>query len=128
MRSLPFIIDDLNGGLMMLEGILRIEKGKMYFEFQKKDVIFEAYKSDLKEIEIDFSEIALMEFKKGLFSSKLIIHSKRAIAFQDFPGNKLTERVLKVKKKDRDVAASISSNVNLALSEQRLNELKGEDE
>ncbi|GAB5409792.1 MAG: hypothetical protein BalsKO_21570 [Balneolaceae bacterium] len=126
MRSLPFYMDDLNGGLMMLEGILRVEKGKLYFEFQKKDVFFEAYKSDLKEIEIDLSEISMMEYKKGFFTSKLIIYSKRASAFQDFPGSKLTERILKVKKKNREVAASISSNVNLELSERKLKELDGD--
>ncbi len=128
MRSLPFYMDDLNGGFMKLEGILSIEKGKLYFEFQKTDVFFEAIKSGLMELEIDISEISMTEYKKGLFASKLIIHSKKASTFKDFPGNQLTERILKVKKKHRDTAASISSNINLALSEQRLNELKGDGE
>tara|TARA_R110000868_G_scaffold294140_1_gene554739 strand:- start:107285 stop:107671 length:387 start_codon:yes stop_codon:yes gene_type:complete len=128
MRSLPFYMDDLNGGFMKLEGILRVEKGKLYFEFQKTDAFFEAYKSAVKEIEIDLSEISMMEYKKGFFSSKLTIHTKRAVTFQDFPGNGLTERTLKVKKKHREVAASISSNVNLELSERRLKELDGESE
>jgi len=128
MRSLPFYMDDLNGGFMKLEGILRVEKQKLYLEFQKTDAILETYKSDVREKEIDLSEIAMMEFKKGFFSSKLIIHAKRAITFQDFPGNQLTERVLKVKKKHRDIAASISSNVNLELSERKLKELDGDSE
>lgn len=128
MRSLPFYMDDLNGGFMILEGILRVEKQKLYLEFQKTDAILGTYKSDVREKEIDLSEIAMMEFKKGFFSSKLIIHAKRAITFQDFPGNQLTERVLKVKKKHRDIAASISSNVNLELSERKLKELDGDSE
>lgn len=128
MRSLPFYMDDLNGGFMKLEGILSVEKGKIYLEFQKSDAILETYKSDVQQLEIDISEISMMEYKKGLFSSKLIVHAKRAITFQDFPGNGLTERTLKVKKKHREIAASISSNINLLLSEKRLNELKGGDE
>ncbi len=128
MRSLPFYMDDLNGGFMKLEGILRVEKGKLYLEFQKTDAILETYKSDVKELEIDISEISMMEYKKGLFSSKLTIHAKRAVTFQDLPGSGLTERVLKVKKKHREIAASISSNINLELSERRLNELKGDGE
>ena len=128
MRSLPFYMDDLNGGFMKLEGILRVESGKLHFEFQKKDVFFEAYKSDLMTIAIDLSEISMMEYKKGLFTSKLIIYSKRAAAFKELPGNDLTERILKVKKKHREIAANISSNINLELSEQRLSELKGDDE
>lgn len=128
MRSLPFYMDDLNGGFMKLDGILRVEKGKLYLEFQKSDAILETFKSDVKELEIALTEISMMEYKKGFFSSKLIIHAKRAITFQDFPGSQLTERVLKVKKKHRDIAASISSNVNLELSERKLKELDGDTE
>lgn len=113
---------------MKLDGILRIEKGKFHLEFQKTDAILETYKSDVKELTIDLSEIAMVEFKKGVFLNKLIIHAKRAITFQDFPGNHLTERVLKVKRKHREIAASLSSNVNLELSERKLRELSGDDE
>ena len=128
MRSLPFYMDDLNGGFMKLEGILSVEKGKLHFEFQKTDTILEAYKSELMTLEMDISELSMMEYKKGFFTSKLIIHSKKASTFKEFPGNQLTERVLKVKKKHREIAASISSNINLELSERRLNELKGDGE
>ncbi|RNC84670.1 MAG: hypothetical protein ED557_06740 [Balneola sp.] len=128
MRSLPFYMDDLNGGFMKLDGILRMEKGKFYLEFQKTDAILETFKSDVRELEIDLSEIAMLEFKKGVFSNKLIIHAKRAVTFQDFPGNHLTERVLKIKRKHREIAASLSSNANLELSERKLRELSGDDE
>lgn len=128
MRSLPFYCDDLNGGLMMLEGILSVENGKLSLEFQKKDAVLDIYKSDLMNIEVDLSEISMIEYKKGFFSSKFIIHSKKAATFQNFPGSKLTERVLKVKKKHREIAASISSNINLELSERKLRELDGDTE
>lgn len=123
MRSLPFYIDDLNGGFMKLEGILRVEGGKLLFEFQKKDAVFEAYKSDIMTTEIELSDIDMMEYKKGVFTSKLIIHAGRPSVFQDLPGNQLTERVLKVKKKHREIAANMSSNINIALSERKLKEL-----
>ncbi|MEQ9309167.1 MAG: hypothetical protein RLN90_06900 [Balneolaceae bacterium] len=128
MRSLPFVIDELNGGFMILEGILRVEKGKLHIEFQKKDNLLGAYKSDLRAIEIELTELSMMEFKKGFFFNKLLLHSKRAAAFKDLPGDELTTRKLKIKRKHREIAANISSNVNLLLSEQRLNELKGDDE
>lgn len=128
MRSLPFYTNDLNGGLMMLDGILRIEKGILHFEFQKKDAVLDVYKSELMSIEIPLSEISMMEYKKGFFISKLIIYSKKASAFKDLPGSSLTERVLRVKKKHREIAASISSNVNLELSERKLRELDKESE
>ena len=53
MRSLPFYMDDLNGGFMKIEGILRVEKEKLHFEYQKKDDILEVYKSDLRTTEIN---------------------------------------------------------------------------
>lgn len=36
MRALPFFDDEQNGGFMMLEGILRVENGKINIEYQKK--------------------------------------------------------------------------------------------
>ncbi|XWN36254.1 MAG: hypothetical protein ROO71_09860 [Balneola sp.] len=123
MRSLPFIIDQLNGGFMLVEGILSVKSQKLFIEFQKKDAVMGAYKSDLATVEIPFSEIDMMEYKKGFFSSKLIIHGKNARALTELPGDELTSRTLKVKKKNKEVAANISSKVNLELSEMKLKEL-----
>lgn len=124
MRSLPFSIENLNGGFMKVEGILRVEGENLVFEFQKKDAVVEAYQSELRTVTIPLSELDMLELKKGWFSGKLILHGKRASSFGDLPGKDLTERVLKVKRKHRDVAANISSNLNLKLSEQKLNELE----
>ena len=127
MRALPFTIEDLNGGFMKLEGILRVNKDRLMFEFQKKDAVLEAYQSELKTVEIPLSELEMLEFKKGWFSAKLILHGKSASSFRDLPGKDLIERVLKVKRKHRHVAANISSNLNLALSEKKLQELDGNE-
>lgn len=123
MRALPFTIENLNGGFMKLEGILRVKDEHLLFEFQKKDAVLEAYQSELRTIEIPLSELEMLEFRKGWFSAKLILHGKSASSFKDLPGKDLIERVLKVKRKHRDVAASISSNLNLKLSEKKLQEL-----
>jgi hypothetical protein len=123
MRSLPFSIENLNGGFMKVEGILRVEGEHLIFEFQKKDAVVEAYQSELKTEKIPLSELDMLEFKQGWFSGKLILHGKTAKSFGELPGKDLTERVLKVKRKHKNVAASVSSNLNLKLSEQKLNEL-----
>jgi len=108
---------------MKAEGILSVEEDRLVFEFQKKDTVLEAYKSDLMTDEISFSELDMIEFKKGIFSTKLILHGKRAATFKNLPGSELTVRTLKIKKKDRNTAANISSRVNLELSEMKLKEL-----
>jgi hypothetical protein len=123
MRSLPFVIDELNGGFMKVEGILSVEKNSLTFEFQKKDAVLEAYKSDIMTDEIPFSELDMIEYKKGFFSSKLILHGKKASTFRNLPGNELTTRTLKVKKKNREIAANISSKINLEISEMKLREM-----
>jgi hypothetical protein len=123
MRSLPFSIENLNGGFMKVEGILRVEEENLVFEFQKKDAFVEAYQSELKTVTIPLASIDMLEFKKSWFSAKLILHGKRASSFGDLPGKELTERVLKVRRKHQNIAANISSNLNLKLSEQKLNEL-----
>lgn len=123
MRTLPFSIENLNGGFMKVEGILRVEGEQLTFEFQKKDAVVEAYQSELKTEKIPLSELDMLEYKKGWFSGKLILHGKTARSFGDLPGSELTERVLKVKRKHRDLAASISSNLNLKISEEKLKQL-----
>ncbi len=124
MRSLPFYTDDLNGGFMKLEGILRVEGEFLCFEFQKKDAVFEAYQSELKTIEIPIANIEMAEYKQGLISAKLILHGKRAASFEGLPGKDLTTRILKVKRAHRNIAASVSSNLNLRLSEMKLKEME----
>ncbi|HET8864826.1 MAG TPA: hypothetical protein VFM80_03945 [Gracilimonas sp.] len=124
MRTLPFSIENLNGGFMKVEGILRVEGEYLVFEFQKKDAVVEAYQSELRTEKIPLSELDMLEFKKGWFSGKLILHGKNARSFGELPGKDLTERILKVKNKHKNVASSISSNLNLKLSEQKLNELE----
>ncbi|WP_020404096.1 hypothetical protein [Gracilimonas tropica] len=124
MRALPFTIEDLNGGFMKVEGILRVEGENLIFEFQKKDAVVEAYQSELRTVEISLSKLDMLEYRKGWFSGKLVLHGKTARSFGELPGKDLTERVLKVKRKDRDLATSISSNLNLKLSEQKLKELE----
>ena len=128
MRALSFYDDELNGGFMKIEGILRVEGARLSFEFQKKDAVLEAYKSHLQEADIDMKDLDMAEFKKGLFTSKLILHAKRASVFQDLPGSELTSRTLKLKRKDRELAANISSHINLKLSEMKLRELEGDEE
>ncbi len=68
MRSLPFTIENLNGGFMKVEGILRVEEENLVFEYQKKDAVVEAYQSELRTETISISELDMLEFKKGWFS------------------------------------------------------------
>ena len=124
MRSLPFTIENLNGGFMKIEGILRVEGESLVFEYHKKDAVVEAYKSELRTEEIPLSELEMLEFKKGWFSGKLTLYGKTAKSFGELPGSELTERELKVKRKHRDIAANISSNLNLRLSEKKLKEME----
>ncbi|MFP8489306.1 hypothetical protein ACKGJO_09390 [Gracilimonas sp. Q87] len=112
---------------MKLEGILRVKDDHLLFEFKKKDAVIEAYQSELKTVEIPLSEIEMLEFKKGWFSAKLILHGKSASSFRELPGKDLIERVLKVKRKHREVAARISSNLNLMISEKKLQEMDGDE-
>ena len=109
---------------MKVEGILRVEGEILVFEFQKKDAVVEAYQSEVKTATIALSGLDMLEFKKGWLRGTLILHGKSAATFEGLPGKDLTERVLKVKRKHRGLAANISSNLNLKLSEKKLNELE----
>lgn len=128
MRSLPFTIDELNGGFMFVDGILRMEGRELHFEFQKKDSLFEAYKSDLKTAVIPIDDLDMTEFKKGWVTAKLILHAKKAAHLEALPGDELVQRTLKIKRKNRELAANISSRLNLMISEKKLTDMEGDQE
>lgn len=80
----------------------------------------------MKTVEISLDDIDLIEYKKKLFGASYSPQTRNR--FEDFPGSELLTRTLKVKRKNREIAANIASNVNLFLSEKKLRELDGDTE
>lgn len=127
MMSFPFIIDELHGGFMKVDGILRMDGEQLLFEFQKKDNVIGMYQSEIQTEVIPIADLSMAEYKKGFFKDKIVLHGKRATSFKALPGKDMGERVLKIKKKNRSKASSLISRINLELSELKLKELEDKE-
>ena len=125
-RPVPFQTDKAYGGFAEVKGQLRFEGDELIVEFQVKDSLFGALKSDVKELGLPLSALEDLAFKKGWFGHRLTIRTRSMADLGDFPGADGTELVVKVAKKDGDTARDLASHVLLLLSEERLRRLDEE--
>ncbi len=120
--AVPFSVDNVYEGFAEIDGLIRIDNEKLILEYQTKDAIFGVVKSGVKNISLKYSDILMIEFKKGFFSSKITITTSNFIADKIFPKSQSNELVLVVKKKHKEPAMQIVSLVNMRNAESRLND------
>ena len=119
-QTVPFIIPEINSGFQQAEGLLKLSKEQLELEYEVKDAILGVLKSGVKEAVIPFSDLKSIEFKKGWFSTKVILEGNSMKALKDLPGSELATCTLKIKRKHRDEAESLISRARLQLSEYKL--------
>ena len=71
-ENVPFYIDGVHGGFMRVGRIMRLEKDGLYFEFQVKDALVEAYKSSVKTHYLALKDIDAVETKMDVFLHTLM--------------------------------------------------------
>ena len=121
-KTVPFIIPEINNGFQQAEGLLKLSKEQLEMEFEVKDAILGLIKSGVRDAVIHFSDLKSIEFKKGWFSTKIILEGTSMKTFKDLPGSELATCTLKVKRKHRDDAESLISQARLQLSEYKLDQ------
>ncbi len=122
-NSVPFKITNINHGLQEAEGLFTLGEEGPVLEYEVKDTLIGAVKSGVKTVQITYSKIESISFKKGLMSAKIILEGISMSAFDELPGVEVATCILKVKRKDRKEAEALVSKARLALSEYKLNEL-----
>jgi hypothetical protein len=65
MNTVPFVLDDLYGGLGRCEGLLRDEGEELCLEFQVKDSLAGILKTRVKEVRIPVKELVSITYKPG---------------------------------------------------------------
>lgn len=122
-KSVPFEIPTVNQGFRVAKGLVNLEGEDLAFEFEVTDAIFGVLNSGLQELRLPLSGLQSVEFRKGWFSSKIILEARSLKVLKDLPGSEMTECVLKIKRKDREDAQRLASKVRLVMSEMKLREL-----
>ncbi|MDX1586173.1 MAG: hypothetical protein R3222_05495 [Balneolaceae bacterium] len=123
-KTVPFIIPEINNGFQQAEGLLKLAKEQLEMEFEVKDAILGVIKSGVKEAVIPFSDLKSIDFKKGWFTTKVILNGTSMKAFKDLPGSELATCTLKIKRKHRDEAETLISQARLLLSEYKLDQVE----
>lgn len=123
-QTVPFTIPDVNLGFAEVKGLLKITGEAIILEFESKDAFLGVIKSEVKEERISFDDIERVEWKKGFFSSKIIIFGKSMRALSEIPGSDHGKLTLKFRRRDRDRAADTAGKLRMDLSEYKLNELE----
>ncbi|MDX1618761.1 MAG: hypothetical protein R3224_08245 [Balneolaceae bacterium] len=125
-KAVPFEIPTVNQGFRIARGLVDLEGERLAFEFQVTDSFVGILKSDVKEAEISLTDLQSIEYKKGWFSSKIVLEANSLRVLNDIPGTEMTECVLKIKRKDRKKAETLVSKARLVMSEMRLKDLDEE--
>ncbi len=125
-RSVPFEIPNVNHGFVVVKGLFQLKDQKIVLEFDERDGFVGFMKSDVKEIEVPFSEIDSISGAKKWFSYRIEVAASSMKTFQDIPGAEQGKLTLKVQRKDRSTAQEVVTNARLRLSEYKLNQLEHE--
>ncbi len=123
-KSLPFKIKDVFEGFAESSGILRLEDESVWMEFQTKDAIFGAIKSEPKKIEILISDIEELDFKKSIFGSKLTIRLSKIGDYAQIPNQDAGEIVVSIERRNVEAALSFVSGVKLEVVDQKIRDLE----
>ncbi|HRP01052.1 MAG TPA: hypothetical protein PLE30_00220 [Candidatus Kapabacteria bacterium] len=118
--NIPFYNDNIYGGFAETKGLIYFENNFLIFEFETKDALLQVVSSGVKIIKIPLDGIRSVEFKKGFFSSKLIITAKSLKYFANVPGNESNVLTYKIKKQHNDLVRLAVSHLQLLIAENTL--------
>jgi hypothetical protein len=125
-RTVPFEITGVSHGLKEVEGLIKLTDQGFKLEYQVKDSFVGMMKSDQKVTVIPYGNLEEITFKKGWFSSKIILEGTSMDAFNDLPGSEPGSRTLKIKGKHKEEAEQLISRAQMEFSEYKLNQMEGE--
>ncbi len=122
-RSVPFEITDINHGFQEAKGLMKLNRDGITLEFEVQDSFVGFFKSGIRDVQISYADLESIRFKKGWFSSKIILNGISMKVFDDIPGTEHATCTLKIKRSHRKEAENLISKARLYLSEYRLNQL-----
>jgi len=120
---LPFKYEDYVAGLAVVSGFIGFDQDSINVEYHISDNVLEVYKSELKEVKIPYQNIENIEFKKGWFSQRLIVHLGTLKNVDKLPFLKDNQLIFNIKRKIRNKAKTFEIECNLEISTFKLNSI-----
>ena len=126
MHTVPFSISDAYEGLADVDGLARFDGQALTLEFQTKDAFFGMIKSDVQNVQISLTDLASVHFAKKMFGATLTLRVHSMALVEKIPGARRGEIKLRFARKHRDEAHTLVSQVQLRLSEHKLERMDEE--
>lgn len=125
--SVPVEISNINNGLQVAKGLLKVREDDLHLEFEVKDNFVGLIKSGVRSAVISYADLEDLRFEKGWWSAQIILEGRSMKVFEDLPGSEQGRLKLKVKRSDREDAQNVISSARVHLSEQKLERLDKAD-
>jgi hypothetical protein len=109
MDTVPFKLSDVFAGFGEGEGLLHNEGTHLCLEYQIKDGIVGALKSEICQLRVPMEDLVSVTLTKGWFGTKwlgvkIVIQTDRMDALQDMPGASQGRIALSISGKDYEAA------------------------
>lgn len=125
-QVIPFEIPNVNHGFQVAKGILKLRDQGIVLEFETKDAILGVISSGVQTMTLRYEDLESIRFKKGWFSSKILLEATSMRVFEDLPGSEQATCELKVRRKNREEAEKVISTARMYHSEFKLDQMDGE--
>ena len=123
---LPIKQTDVYGGLAEITGLLRKQESMLVLEYQVRDDVFGMFNSNIRTLELPFSQIESIEVKKRWFSVKFEIYLNRLPAIKKPLHLKENCLSFDINRKDLEKARNLCSNLLIIISEKKLADMDSE--
>ncbi len=121
-QSVPFTIDpelaDIRKGWIFIGGVLRVEPGGIVLEYRTSLASLEQSEIKLRSIALD--QLTRVDYRRGIFSAKLILQARSLAVFDGMPGSSEDRLVLSIARRDGPTAKVIGWELGTALENRKL--------
>jgi hypothetical protein len=118
--SVPFRIRHVLEGLAEANGVLSLREDFVRVEFQTKDSIFGAIKTEVSTVNIPVSDIEELHFKKGIFGNALTIRLSSIGESVEIPNQEAGVIRVSIDKNHIEAALNFVSAVKLEVVDQKI--------
>lgn len=115
-QSVPVKLADTWGGMASSSGLLRFENEVLALEFETKDGVLEIIRSGIQRLALPVADLEGCAWHRGWFGGRIEIAVRRLALLSGVPGAERGTVVVRVARKDRDKAAWLVTEVNVALA------------
>ena len=125
-HTVPFSISDAYDGLVDVDGLARFEADVLTLEFQTKDAFFGLVKSDVQNVQLALTDLVSVHFAKKMLGATLTLRVHSLALVEKIPGVSRGEIRLRFARKHRDEAQTLAAQLQLRLSERKLEQMDDE--